>query len=48
MKRVVPFSYEVAVEKIKSSLKVQGFSVLTEIDVKATLKIKLISILQNM
>ena len=37
MKRVVPFSYE-AVEKIKSSLKEQGFGVLTEIDVKATLK----------
>ena len=38
MKRVVPFSYEEAVEKIKSSLKVQGFAVLTEIDEKATLK----------
>ena len=40
MKRVVPFSYEEAVEKIKSSLKEQGFGVLTEIDVKATLKNK--------
>lgn len=41
MKRVVPFSYEEAVEKIKSSLKEQGFGVLTEIDVKATLKNKI-------
>ena len=37
MKRVVPFSYEETVEIIKSSLKEQGFGVLTEIDVKATL-----------
>ena len=41
MKRVVPFSYEEAVEKIKSSLKEQGFGILTEIDVKATLKNKI-------
>ena len=41
MKRVVPFSYEEAVEKIKSSLKEQGFGVLSEIDVKATLKNKI-------
>ena len=41
MKRVVPFSYEEAVDKIKSSLKEQGFGVLTEIDVKATLKNKI-------
>ena len=41
MKRVVPFSYEEAVEKIKSSLKEQSFGVLTEIDVKATLKNKI-------
>jgi len=47
MKRVVPFSYEEAVEKIKSSLKEQSFSVLTEFDVKGTQKI-LIRILQNM
>ena len=40
-KRVVPFSYEEAVKKIKSSLKEQGFGVLTEIDVKATLKNKI-------
>ena len=32
------FSYEETVEKIKSSLKEHGFGVLTEIDVKATLK----------
>ena len=42
MKRVVPFSYEEAVEKIKSSLKKQSFGVLTEIDVKGTQKTKLI------
>ena len=41
MKRVVPFCYEEAVDKIKSSLKEQGFGVLTEIDVKATLKNKI-------
>ena len=41
MKLVVPFAYEEAVEKIKSSLKEQGFGVLTEIDVKATLKNKI-------
>ena len=41
MKRIVLFSYEEAVEKIKSSLKEQGFGVLTEIDVKATLKNKI-------
>ena len=37
IKSTVPFSYEEAVEKIKSSLKELGFGVLTEIDVKATL-----------
>ena len=41
IKRVVPFPYEEAVEKTKSSLKEQGFGVLTEIDVKATLKNKI-------
>jgi len=48
MKRVVPFSYEEAVEKIKSSLKEQGFGVLTEIDVKATLKNKIDQDFKNM
>jgi len=33
--------YEEAVEKIKAALKEQGFGVLTEIDVRATLKKKL-------
>ena len=41
MKHIVPFSYEEAIEKINSSLKEQGFGVLTEIDVKATLKNKI-------
>ncbi len=41
MKRIVPFSYEEAVEKITSTLKDQGFGILTEIDVKATLKKKI-------
>ena len=40
MKRVIAFSYEEAVEKIKSSLKEQGFGVLTEINMKATLENK--------
>jgi len=38
MKRVVPFSYEEAVEKITTALSEQGFGIFTEIDVKATLK----------
>ena len=34
-------SYEQAVEKVTAALKTQGFGVLTEIDVQATLKKKL-------
>ena len=34
-------SYEVAISKVKDALKEEGFGVLTEIDVKATLKKKL-------
>ena len=39
--RRVNMPYELAVEKITSALKEEGFGVLTEIDVKATLKKKL-------
>ena len=39
--RQVDLSYEKAIEKITATLKDQGFGVLTEIDVKATLKKKL-------
>jgi uncharacterized protein (DUF302 family) len=39
--RTVPLSYERAVQRITETLKTQGFGVLTEIDVKATLKKKL-------
>ena len=39
--REVNLSYEKAIEKVTATLKEQGFGVLTEIDVKATLKKKL-------
>ena len=41
IKRVVNYSYEEAVEKITSTISVQSFGILTEIDVKATLKKKI-------
>jgi uncharacterized protein (DUF302 family) len=39
--RTVELSYEQAVQRITETLKAQGFGILTEIDVKATLKKKL-------
>jgi uncharacterized protein (DUF302 family) len=39
--RTLDVSYEDAVEKATAALKAEGFGVLTEIDVKATLKSKL-------
>lgn len=39
--RQVDLSYEQAVEKVTGTLKEQGFGILTEIDIKATLKAKL-------
>jgi uncharacterized protein (DUF302 family) len=39
--RTVALSYEQAVERVTAALREQGFGVLTEIDVKATLKKKL-------
>lgn len=41
MAREVSLSYEQAVERITTTLQEQGFGILTEIDVKATLKKKL-------
>lgn len=41
MKKSVSLSFNDAVLKLKEELKKQGFGVLTEIDVKKTLKIKL-------
>ena len=41
MKREVALSYEDAVVRITEALKEQGFGILTEIDVKATLKKKI-------
>lgn len=40
-KKQVDLSYEQAVEKTRAELKKEGFGVLTEIDVKSTLKKKL-------
>jgi uncharacterized protein (DUF302 family) len=39
--RTVALSYEQAVERVTATLKEQGFGILTEIDVKATLKKKI-------
>ncbi len=39
--RIVNLSYEEALDKVTATLKEQGFGVLTEIDIKATLKEKL-------
>jgi uncharacterized protein (DUF302 family) len=39
--REVPLSYEAAERRIREELAVQGFGILTEIDVRATLKKKL-------
>lgn len=39
--RTVEMSYEEAVEKVTATLKEQGFGILTEIDVRATMKTKL-------
>jgi uncharacterized protein (DUF302 family) len=41
MSIVLGLSYEQAVDAVKEALKAEGFGVLTEIDVKATLKNKL-------
>lgn len=41
MRRTVDISYEDAVAKVRETLQAEGFGVLTEIDVKATLRKKL-------
>ena len=40
-KKEVDLSYEEAIEKVKEELKKEGFGILTEIDVKATLNQKI-------
>lgn len=40
-KKIVELPYDKAIEKVKEELKKEGFGVLTEIDVKTTLKNKL-------
>ena len=39
--KTVDFGYEEAIEKVTEALKEEGFGILTEIDVKATLKKKI-------
>jgi uncharacterized protein (DUF302 family) len=39
--KTIPGSFENAVQKVTDSLKTEGFGILTEIDIKATLKKKL-------
>lgn len=39
--KTIPFAYEQAVERTRAALRQEGFGVLTEIDVRATLKQKL-------
>jgi len=41
IKRTVSLTYEEAIQKVTETLKAEGFGILTEIDVKATLKKKL-------
>jgi uncharacterized protein (DUF302 family) len=41
LSKIVPLSYERAIEKVKEELKRQGFGVLAEIDVRKTMKEKL-------
>ena len=39
--RIVPEPYDEVLPRVKAALKVEGFGVLTEIDVQATLRVKL-------
>ena len=41
LRRPVPTGYAETIERVKALLKEQGFGILTEIDVKATLKLKI-------